>query len=149
MGPTLPRYIVIMTTIFPNTFSVAVKFLDRPTVAVALTVSKNASRAEASLVAKRRMVDRVHMVRNVTATATAFLTAPSEMRRPNKVALFLLLMVANAEHTRTAIVTVFIPPAVPTGEPPINIRIMDTAVEAFVRCSCGMVAKPAVRVVTD
>ena len=75
------------------------------------------------------------MVRKVTATATAFLTESSEMRRPKSVALFLFRIVANAEQTRTAIVTVFIPPAVPTGEPPINIKIIDTAVEAFVRFS--------------
>ena len=50
---------------------------------------------------------------------------------------------------RTAMVTVFIPPAVPTGEPPINIKKIDVAAEAFVKFSCGMVAKPAVLVVTD
>ena len=80
---------------------------------------------------------------------TAFFTDASETRRPNRVALFLFLMVANAEQISTAMVTVFIPPAVPTGEPPISIRIIDTAAEAFVRCSCGIVAKPAVLVVTD
>ena len=50
---------------------------------------------------------------------------------------------------RTAMVTVFIPPAVPTGEPPISIKIIDTAAEAFVKFSCGIEAKPAVLVVTD
>ena len=58
-------------------------------------------------------------------------------------------MVANAEQIRTVTVTVFIPPAVPTGEPPISIKIIDTAAEAFVRSSCGTDAKPAVLVVTD
>ena len=91
----------------------------------------------------------MQIIRNVTATATAFFTAPSEIRRPSKVALFLFLMVANAEQIRTAMVTVFIPPAVPTGEPPIIIKIMDTAAEAFVKFSCGTEAKPAVLVVTD
>ena len=101
------------------------------------------------LVAINSIVDAEHIVRNVTATATAFLTDASETRRPNKVALFLLRIVANAEQIRTAIVTVFIPPAVPTGEPPINIKMIDTAAEAFVKFSCGTVAKPAVLVVTD
>ena len=55
-------------------------------------------------------------------------------------------MVANAEQIRTATVTVFIPPAVPTGEPPISIKIIDTAAEAFVKFSCGTEAKPAVLV---
>ena len=58
-------------------------------------------------------------------------------------------MVANAEQIRTVMVTVFIPPAVPTGEPPIIIKIIDTVAEAFVRFSCGTEAKPAVLVVTD
>ena len=101
------------------------------------------------LVAINSIVDTEHIVRNVTATATAFLTDASETRRPNKVALFLLRIVANAEQIRTAMVTVFIPPAVPTGEPPISIKMIDTAAEAFVKFSCGTEAKPAVLVVTD
>ena len=101
------------------------------------------------LVAINSIVDAAHIVRNVTATATAFFTDASETRRPNRVALFLLRIVANAEHMRTAMVTVFIPPAVPTGEPPISIKIIDVAAEAFVRFSCGTEAKPAVLVVTD
>ena len=100
-------------------------------------------------VAIKSMVDAVHIVKNDTATATARFTDPSEMRRPNSVALLLFLIVANAEQIRTTTVTVFIPPAVPTGEPPISIRTMDTAAAAFVRFSCGTVAKPAVLVVTD
>ena len=104
---------------------------------------------EAVLVAIKSTVDAAQIVRKVTNTATAFFTDPSEIRRPNKVALFLFVMVANAEQIRTATVTVFMPPAVPTGEPPISIRMIDTAAEAFVRFSCGTEAKPAVLVVTD
>ena len=135
MGPTLPKYIVTMIISFPKVFSVAVRFLERPTVAVALTVSKTASRADALLVAIKSTVDAVQIIRNVTATATAFFTDASETLRPNKVALFLLRIVANAEQMSTAMVTVFIPPAVPTGEPPISIKTIDTAAEAFVRSS--------------
>ena len=149
MGPTLPKYIVTMIISFPKVLSVAVKFLERPTVAVALTVSYTASRADALLVAIKSMVDVAQIVRNITTTATAFFIDSSETRRPNKVALFLLRIVANAEQMRTAMVTVFIPPAVPTGEPPISIKIIDTAAEAFVKFSCGTEAKPAVLVVTD
>ena len=101
------------------------------------------------LVAIKSIVDAEHIVINENVTATAFFNDPSEIRRPKTVALFLFLMVANAEQISTAMVTVFIPPAVPTGEPPISIKIIDTAAEAFVRFSCGIVAKPAVRVVTD
>ena len=105
--------------------------------------------AETLLVAINSIVDAEQIIRNVTTTATAFFTELSEIRRPNKVALFLLRIVANAEQMRTAMVTVFIPPAVPTGDPPISINIIDTAAEAFVRLSCGTEAKPAVLVVTD
>ena len=91
----------------------------------------------------------MHIVINATTTATAFFSDALEIQRPNRVALLLLRIVANAEQARTAIVTVFIPPAVPTGEPPISIKIIDTAVEAFVKFSCGTEAKPAVLVVTD
>ena len=105
--------------------------------------------AAALLVAIKITVDATQIVTKVTATATAFFTDPSEIRRPNKVALFLFLIVANAEQIRTAMVTVFMPPAVPTGEPPISIKMIDTAAEEFVRFSCGIVAKPAVLVVTD
>ena len=101
------------------------------------------------LVAIKSTVDAEQIVRKVTATATAFFIELSEIRRPNRVALFLFLMVANAEQIRTAMVTVFIPPAVPTGEPPISIKIIDTAAEAFLKFSCGTEAKPAVLVVTD
>ena len=101
------------------------------------------------LVAINSIVDAEHIVRNATATATAFFTEPSEIRLPNRVALFLFVMVANAEQIRTAMVTVFIPPAVPTGEPPMSIKIIDTAAEALVRFSCATEAKPAVLVVTD
>ena len=105
--------------------------------------------ADALLVAINSTVDAAQIVRKVTATATAFFTDPSEIRRPNKVALFLFLMVANAEQSKTAIVTVFIPPAVPTGEPPINIKMTDIAADAFVKFSCGIDANPAVLVVID
>ena len=42
MGPTLPKYIVTMIISFPKVLSVAVRFLESPTVAVALG-SKNES----------------------------------------------------------------------------------------------------------
>ena len=39
IGPTLPRYIVKIIMIFPKVLRRGVRFLVRPTVAVALTVS--------------------------------------------------------------------------------------------------------------
>ena len=149
MGPTLPKYIVMMIINFPNVLSVEVRFLERPTVAVALTVSYTASMTDTVLVAIKSKPDVAQIARNITTTAIAFFIDSSEMRRPNNVAHFLFLIVENAEQTRMAMVTVFIPPAVPTGEPPISIKIIDMPVEALVRFSCGTDANPAVLVVTD
>ena len=58
-------------------------------------------------------------------------------------------MVAMAETASTAKVTVLIPPAVPTGEPPITISSRHTMEDALVRSCWGTVAKPVVLVVTD
>lgn len=149
IGPTLPKYIVNMMMIFPKMFSVPVRFLESPTVAVALTVSYIALITEVLHVASNRIVDATQIVKKKTVTATAFFIESSEMRLPNRVALFLFLIVENAEQNKVATVTVLIPPAVPTGEPPISIKIMDVRAEAFVRFSCGTEAKPAVLVVID
>ena len=62
---------------------------------------------------------------------------------------FLFFIDAIAEAINMVTVTVFTPPAVPTGEPPINISNNDNVAEALVRCSCESVANPAVLVVTD
>ena len=56
-------------------------------------------------------------------------------------------MVARAETASTATVTVLMPPAVPTGEPPMNMSSRQRTDDPLVRFSWGTVAKPAVRVV--
>ena len=58
-------------------------------------------------------------------------------------------MVEMAVAKNTVKVTVLTPPAVPTGEPPININNKHTNEVAFDKFSCGTVAKPAVLVVMD
>ena len=50
---------------------------------------------------------------------------------------------------KTIKVVVLIPPAVPTGEPPTNIRINVKIEEAFVKFSCGKVEKPEALVFAD
>ena len=99
--------------------------------------------------ASNAIVEITKIERKLTDTATAFLIDSEEMLRPNSEACFCPLIVAIAEQNSTAIVTVFIPPAVPTGEPPIIIKSIETSDDAFVRFSCGIEAKPAVLVVTD
>ena len=51
--------------------------------------------------------------------------------------------------TARKIVTVLTPPAVPIGEPPINISMYDITQEKSVMFSCGKEQKPAVLRVTD
>ena len=52
-------------------------------------------------------------------------------------------------NTSTAIVVVLIPPAVPDGDPPINIKRQHTRAVDLFNPDCEMVQNPAVLVVTD
>lgn len=149
IGPIRPKYIVAERISLPQTFSEEVKFRDSPTVAVALTVSKTTSRAGASVDSESNIVERATMMKDENATATAFLVTCFERFLWNKVTSFLPRTVAMVVANKTTMVTVLIPPAVPTGEPPINIKIIQMIDDAFVRFSCGRVAKPAVLVVID
>ena len=56
--------------------------------------------------------------------AEAAFTVPSSTLRFISSALSFFLNTEKAEENKTAIVVVFIPPAVEPGEPPINIRII-------------------------
>ena len=149
IGPILPKYMVAIIISLPQKFKVEVKFLVRPTVAVALTVSYAISSAEAFVTRERSRVDKNIMLKDMATTAIAFRIASFEMVRLNIVTSFLFLIDARADAINTVIVTVFTPPAVPNGEPPINISSSDRIADEFVKFSCGMVANPAVLVVTD
>ena len=48
-----------------------------------------------------------------------------------------------------ATVVVLTPPAVPIGEPPMNMRTILTIAELSEKSACGIVSNPAVLVVTD
>ena len=132
IGPTLPKYIVIIIIILPNKFKELVKFLERPTVAVALTVSYNISVIDASIVNDSNNVDKNIIENDIHVTATAFLVISLESVLLNKTTPFLFLIQAIAIATNDTIVTVLIPPAVPTGEPPININIKQINTVEFV-----------------
>ena len=149
IGPTLPKYMVTIITNFPRELSVDVKFLVRPTVAVALTVSYMISSMSDFVIAHKRIVDTDIIANETAITATDLLTDCLGIDLCKREVSSLLFMVAIAEATSTAAVTVLIPPAVPVGEPPINMRIRETNDEALVRFSCGILANPAVLVVMD
>ena len=89
------------------------------------------------------------IAKDILATATALFVICLDRVLLNNDTSFLFLIAEYAVENNTIIVTVLIPPAVPTGEPPINIKNKQRIAEAFVKFSCGMVAKPAVRVVID
>lgn len=63
MGPTLPRYMVTIIISFPQRFSMEVRFLLNPTVAVALTVSYTISITSASVTTDKRIVDNDAMIK--------------------------------------------------------------------------------------
>ena len=79
IGPTRPRYIVVMIIILPHRFKEGVKFLVRPTVAVALMVSYTISRALASVTADNNTVEVNITMKDTLVTATALLMACFEM----------------------------------------------------------------------
>ena len=60
----------------------------------------------------------------ISKIAAAFLIVASSMRLPKHSMLSFLLKTETAENSKTAIVVVFIPPAVEPGEPPISINII-------------------------
>ena len=80
-------------------------------------------------------MDTATTQKDITKTPTAFLIASSAICLPNTFALLLFLITDIAVATKTRNVTVLIPPAVPTGEPPINISINETIADESVRFS--------------
>ena len=89
------------------------------------------------------------MRKNIPTTATDLFTVCFGIVLPKNSASSLLPIVANMDTSNTATVTVLIPPAVPTGDPPISINNTEMMADVLVRSCWGIVAKPAVRVVTD
>ena len=130
-------------------FNEEVRFLVKPTVAVALTVSNRISIAFASIVADNKSVDMNTVIKDIVITDIDLFIICFGIFRLKISASFLFRIVAIADKIRTTKVTVFTPPAVPTGEPPINIRIIDINIDGLVKFSCGILANPAVLVVID
>ena len=112
----------IIKIILDGTLRVGVRPMDRPTVPMAEEVSKRQERKgklSIALKTKAPPRDRNKYRKNM---APAAFTASSITRLPKHSASPLRLKTANAERIRTAMVVVFIPPAVDPGEPPISIN---------------------------
>ena len=88
-------------------------------------------------------------VKYITRIVAAFLITLSPILRPKKQVFSLRRNVETAVPISTAIVVVFMPPAVEPGLPPISIRKIKIYCPASLNSDRSMVLKPAVRVVTD
>ena len=82
-------------------------------------------------------------------TADAVFTVSSSTRRLISSALSFFRKTERAEENKTAIVVVFIPPAVEPGEPPISIRIIMKYNPVSPIAVRSAVLNPAVLGVTD
>lgn len=149
IGPTLPKYMVKIIISFPKRLSAPVRLRESPTVAAALTVSNRISSAGAFVTAESSRVDTNITENDITVTATALYTDCFDIVLPKRETLFFPLIRETVIDKSTAAVTVFMPPAVPTGEPPMNISSKERMAVGFVKFSCGRLANPAVLVVTD
>lgn len=95
---------------------------DRPTVPIADAVSNKHGRRGMFSMRLIIVPQPINIMIYIKNTVAAFLTASSGMRLLYKWACSFLLKTENAEDIRTAIVVVFMPPAVEPGEPPISIN---------------------------
>ena len=75
IGPILPKYMVMMIMILPQIFKAAVRPLDNPTVAVALTVSYITSSAGTSVTADKSTVATKAVANDMLIIATDLLMA--------------------------------------------------------------------------
>ena len=95
----------------------------------------------------------IPLVRNnvmyISAIVAALRTVSVPILLPKKWVSSFFLKTENAEENSTAIVVVFMPPAVDPGEPPINIRIMVNTRPASLKAARFTVLKPAVLGVMD
>ena len=117
--------------------------------------------ATAELVSKRHGMRGIFSIRLITAPpasesvrymksiAPALRTVSSDILLLKHCTSFLRLNTVIAERNRTANVTVFIPPAVEPGEPPISMSMIIIAEPDSSIAARSVVLKPAVRVVTD
>ena len=75
IGPIRPRYIVAIIIILPIILNDEVRFLDKPTVAVALTVSYSTSITDADVAAESISVEASIIPKDIQVTATALRVA--------------------------------------------------------------------------
>ena len=119
------------------------------TVAIADAVSNIHERIGRSSIQLMTTLPSKNRVRYIKNIVEAFFIESEGMLRPNIFALFFFLNAENAVANSTAMVVVFIPPAVEPGEPPIIINIIKMVIPASDISIKFAVLNPAVRGVTD
>jgi len=123
---------------------------DNPTVPNAETTSKSICIKEnRSLNRITRNTTRITEMNAMVAKANDFLIASRETRRPKRLTSCRPFRVDHRVLVMIAKVVVLIPPPVPPGLAPMNIRKMTTITLMRVMFSRGIVLNPAVRGVTD
>lgn len=147
--PTLPKNIRIIKIKRETAPRSAVIPSESPTVPIADAVSKSAGRMgihSTRLIIIAPNVKRNVYIRNIVA---AIRTAPPEILRLKSWVFSFLRNTDMAEENNTAMVVVFIPPAVEPGDPPMSISTMVSIWPVSLKSVKSEVLKPAVLVVTE
>ena len=150
-GPTRPANIISITISLDTKLSRGVMLHDRPTVAIALVVSNSTSSngwdssiendsTAVDISTIRSIIRNIDMARSVSESGSA-LRPMRTWPRPR--------ICENTSAASTATVVVFTPPPVEAGDAPMNMNMVVISLLGACICSWSIVAKPAVRVVTD
>ena len=149
IGPIRPKYIVTTIISLAGSVSEEVKLRESPTVPIAETTSYKQSSNAPGCTAQNAMSEITITKKLSEKIDVAFLTVSALILRLKTSVFVLSERLDRREATRIINVVVLIPPAVPEGEPPINIKIEQMIIVHLRSPSCGIVQKPAVLVVTD
>ena len=120
----------------------------KPTVATADATSNIESKREMPSMRLIETVPRIKKVIYITKIVAADKTVSSGMVLFRHSVFFFFLNTENRFANKTAIVFIFIPPAVEPDAPPISIRIIITKIATSLICEKSAVLKPAVLGVT-
>ena len=148
-GPIRPINIRNIITIFPRFVKSGVIPIDKPTVPKAENVSKAIVKKSAFSKMLNKSIPVNTIVNDKTMTDSALRAMSRLTFLLNKVRFSRLRISVTTIKTTNAKVVVLIPPAVPPGEPPINIKAIIINCVAGYNTAMFNVEKPAVRNVTD
>lgn len=146
--PTRPRYIRAARISLDAVHSVGVTPRDNPTVPIADAVSKRQTVKGISSIMLITIPPDINIDVYSKKIVAALFTASSDTDRPKNCACSFFLNTDIEFLNITAIVVIFMPPAVEPGAPPISIRIINIPSPASLIVLRGTVLNPAVLGVT-